>query len=200
MDLPTPEKIKPLESSRLPDSIIVTSASSIKVETIKEVLRALFPDRNFDVVGVKAKSTVNEQPVGDETELGARNRIVDAEHIVQDLNTPHAFISIENGIFKINEDEYEDKAVVVIKFPDGEIFSKISSRGVLFPKDAVKKTLEKPGGFKDHTVGYTIAEIFAERDIEVDRQDPHKTLTNSEFTRRDQITGTIKDILQEALK
>jgi non-canonical (house-cleaning) NTP pyrophosphatase len=200
MNSPESGKYTAAESLVLPDSVIVTSASLIKVETVKKVLAELFPDRQFDVVGVKAKSMVNEQPVGDETELGARNRIEDAEQIVQDTDTPHVYISVENGIFKISEDKYEDKAIVVIKFPNGKIFSKISSRGVLFPIDAIKKTMEKPGGFKDHTVGSTLAEIFTKQGIEMDKQDPHKTLTDSKFTRRDQITSTLKETLRDALK
>ena len=199
MDNNKHELIKSLENLDLPNSIIVTSASSIKVETVKKVFKRMFPDREFNIVGVKASSGVNEQPLGDETERGARNRITDAERIKKEDNfiIPSVFISIENGIFKNNDDKYEDKAVVVLKLPDGQVFSQVSSQGVVFPNDAVEKTLEKEGGFKDNTIGSTIAEIFAEKGITINKQDPHSALTNSEFTREDQITNTLENVLKK---
>jgi non-canonical (house-cleaning) NTP pyrophosphatase len=193
------EIVKMLENLELPDSVVVTSASLIKIDTIKEALAQLFPNRQFNIIGVKAKSGVNEQPVGEETELGARNRIKDAEQILNGDSVPHAFVSIENGIFKNKEGEYEDKAVAVIKFPDGRIFSQVSPPGVLFPAEAVRMTLEKEGGFKDHTVGSTIAEIFETKGVKIDKQDPHSALTSNEFTRKEQIISAVEEALLSAV-
>lgn len=198
-EVPKIELIKALESLNLPDDIVVTSASAIKVDTVKKVLKDLFPNRHFNVLGVKASSEINEQPVGiEETELGAKNRITSAEKLAEKSNEPRAFVSVENGIFKINNTQYEDKAVVVIKFPDGQIISSISPRGVIFPAEAVETTLKKEGGFKDHTVGSTIAEMFANRGIEINKQDPHSALTNNEFTREDQMISAIEETLKKA--
>jgi len=193
------ELIKALEALALPKSIIVTSASLIKVDTVKKVMGVLFPNREFDITGVKAKSGINEQPVGEETELGAKNRISDAEQITG-FDEPHVFISVENGIFPTNNNEYEDKAVIVIKLPDGRTFSEISAQGVIFPVEAIEATKEKVGGFKDNTVGGTIAEIFDKRGIKIDKQDPHSALTNNTITRRDQITNTIEDVFRKIIK
>jgi len=192
------ELMKTLENLNLPNSIIVTSASAIKVETVKKVFKTLFPDREFDVVGVKTKSGVNEQPVGEETELGANNRIADAENIVGLNEVPHAFVSIENGIFKISNNRYEDKAVVTIKLPNGQTFSETSTRGVEFPEEVVQATLQKEGGFAKNTVGSTIAEEFAGKGVTINKQDPHSALTNGEFSREDQIISTLEEVLKKA--
>jgi non-canonical (house-cleaning) NTP pyrophosphatase len=155
------ELIKVLEGLNLPNSIIVTSASAIKIEIVKKAMKILFPKQEFNIVGVKAVSGVNEQPVGkDETELGANNRIASAEGLVEKSTEPRAFISVENGIFKITDKQYEDRAVVVIKLPDGQVYSATSPRGVIFPIEAVEVTRSKIGGFKNNTVGSTIAEMF----------------------------------------
>ncbi|MFA5934539.1 MAG: DUF84 family protein [Candidatus Paceibacterota bacterium] len=198
MDQNKQELIKKIEHLNLPDYIIITSASSIKVETVKKTFKQLFPNREFNIIGVKANSSINEQPVGDETKQGALNRIIDAERIKKEEGyiTPSTFISIENGIFKTNDGKYEDKAVVVIKLSNGQIFSEISSRGVIFPTEAVEATIRKEGGFKDHTVGSTIAEIFAEKGIIINKQDPHSALTSGEFSREDQITSTIEELFE----
>jgi non-canonical (house-cleaning) NTP pyrophosphatase len=195
------EQLKSLEGLELPKDIVVTSASAIKVDTVKKVIAQIFPNKEFNIVGVKASSGINEQPLGEvETALGARNRIASAESLVEPSQSPRAFISVENGIFKINDSEYEDKAMVVIKLPDGKVYSATSPRGVIFPVEAVKATLEKEGGFKDHTVGSTLAEIYAAKGIPLNKQDPHTTLTNGEFTREAQMISAIEEALISAAK
>jgi len=191
------ELTKALERLNLPDNIVVTSASAIKVDTVKKALKGLFPKREFIVTGVKASSDVSEQPVGEEAEVGAKNRIVDAERIEGDTSTSRAFISIENGIFKTDA-QYEDRAVVVIKLPDGRIVSEVSPRGVPFPPEAIEATLKKEGGFKNHTVGSTIAEMLEERGLKIDKQDPHSALTDGKFTREEQIISAIRKTLEKA--
>lgn len=188
---------KDLVAVNLPDCVVVTSASAIKVNTVKKFLGELFPQRHFTVVGVKAILGINEQPVGDEAEEGAFNRICSAEAIVeaQEPGIPRAYVSIENGIFEIGTGTWEDKAVAVIKLPDGRTFSAISPRGVLFPKEAVDAALAKAGGFKDNTAASIIAEIFAAKGQQIDKQDPHSVLTNGEFSREEQMMSAISAAL-----
>ncbi|MDO8514354.1 MAG: DUF84 family protein [bacterium] len=189
------------EGLQLPDSIIVTSASAIKVGTVKKVLLELFPKRNFNVVGVKAQSGINEQPVGDEAEQGARNRIQSAEGLVgTEAKGPHAFVSVESGIFDDGNGGWEDKAVAAIKLPNGRVCVSVSPRGVQFPTEAVEAARAKDGGFKENTVGSVIAEMYAARGIKIDKQDPQSALTNGEFPREQQMMSAIKGALSEAAK
>ena len=189
------------ESLQLPETIIVTSGSAIKIETVRTFLQEILPGKNFNVVGVKANSGVNEQPVGDETEQGARNRIESAESLVPDelATAPKAFVSIENGIFQMPDGTWEDKAVAVIKLPNNRIISALSSQGVVFPQEAVAGAQAKEGGFKDHTVGSVIAEMYAAEGKEIDKQDPHSALTNGAYTREQQMKDALRSVLTKAL-
>ncbi len=191
-----------LKNLSLPDYIIVTSQSAIKINAVKKFLAEFFPDKDLNVISVKAASGVNEQPVGEETELGAKNRIIDAEKILKERsdNLPALFISIENGIFKNKNGEYEDRAVAVIKFSSGEAYSSISSLRVLFPNESVEETLRKEGGFKDNTVGTTLAETLAAKGIKIDKQDPQSFLTDNRITREVQIIEALEKAFEKAVE
>ncbi len=180
------------EGLKLPQTIVVTSGSEIKIDTVRGALAELFPGRSFMVKGIKADSGVNEQPVGKEAEEGARNRI---RHAVDTLKkdeptTEGAFISVESGIFQVDDNEWEDRAVVVIELPDGRTF-RGESKGVKFPTEAVEEARSREGGFKNHTVGSIIAEQFNAKGIFADKQDPQTALTGGTFTRKQQMLGAI---------
>lgn len=196
---PAEQGFSSLEKLKLPDTIVVSSGSAIKIETVRKTLMGLFPGRTFTVLGVKAASGINEQPVGEETERGAHNRLAHAQEL---FNTEHAgtqaaYMSIENGIFEVAPGEWEDRAVVVISLPDGRTFS-ATSVGVPFPSDAVETTRALEGGFEKHTVGSVIAEQFAARGVSINKQDPQTALTNGAMTREMQMSRAIEDALLAA--
>jgi len=185
------------EGLQLPDSIIVTSASAIKINTVQKALQRFFPGRTFNVIGVKASSGINEQPVGGEAEQGARNRIESAHSMVpaELTSVEKAFVSIESGIFETPAGTWEDKAVAVIQLPSESYLSGMSPRGVEFPQEAVDTARAKEGGFGKNTVGSVIAEMYAARGITIDKQDPQSALTNGTFTREEQLISAIREAL-----
>lgn len=185
-----------LEKLNLPNTIVVASGSAIKIELVRKALQKLFPSRSFTVEGVKAPSGINEQPIGSETEQGARSRLLKAQEIFTENHTDieTAYFSIESGLFEASPGEWEDRAVVVIGLPDGRTFSSISV-GVHFPTDAVEEARQLEGGFAQHTVGSVIAKHFAEQGIEVDKQDPQTALTGGAMTREMQIMGAVEQAL-----
>ena len=188
------------EGLQLPDSIIVTSASAIKIKTVQKALQKFLPCRQFNVIGVKASSGINEQPVGNETEQGARNRIESARGLIPSelSSTQKAFLSIESGIFPTEQGTLEDKAVAVIQLPDETSFVGTSPRGVEFPQEAVEAARAKEGGFEKNTVGSVIAEMYAAKGITIDKQDPQSALTNGTFTREEQMISAIREALLRA--
>lgn len=188
------------EGLELPDSIIVTSASAIKINTVQKALQRFFPGRTFNVIGVKASSGINEQPVGNEAEQGARNRIESAHSIVpvELTSVEKAFVSIESGIFETPAGAWEDKAVAVIQLPNESAFSGISPRGVEFPVEAVNAARAKEGGFEKNTVGSVIAEMYAAQGVTIDKQDPQSALTGGSFTREEQMISAIREALLRA--
>ena len=189
-----------LEKLRLPETIVVTSGSAIKITAVEKALQQLFPNRAFVVKGIKAASGINEQPVGEETEQGARNRIEDAKNIFSkdEPHTEAVFVSIENGIFQ-NGDAWDDRAVAVIALPDGASFGSVSE-GVRFPAEDVREAMAREGGFEKHTVGSVIADRFAAEGVAIDKQDPQSALTKGAFTREQQIIGAIADAFVKAAK
>jgi len=186
-----------IERLDLPNHIVVTSTSAIKTGAVKKILSELFPTRNFEIIGVKADSGISEQPVNEETEQGAKNRIRSAESLstISKLQKGSAFVSIENGIFSNENGEWEDKAVAVIKLPEGKMSSALSPKGVLFPVEAIEATRAKEGGFQKNTVGSVIAEMYATRGIQIDKQDPHSALTEGNFTREEQMISAVREAL-----
>lgn len=188
-----------VSSTILPKKIVVTSKSNIKVEAVGKALSEIFHDKEFEVVGVKAKSGVNEQPVDDETEIGALNRITSAEEILIEQYgdiSETAVISIENGIFKGENGKWEDKAVVAMKLPNGNIYKAVS-QGVAFPREAVEATKQKDGGFAEHTVGETLSQQYAEQGIIIDKQDPQSFLTKGKLSRDIQMNSVIKQVVKQ---
>ncbi len=194
------ERLKELS---LPESIIITSGSAIKIGAVKKLLAEIFPEKTFLVEGVKASSDVDEQPVRDMTERGALNRIRNAKDIVAadtesfPPDSPRMFISIENGIFGNSLTGWRDRAVVVIKIGN-ETFMSLSKLNVRYPDEYVKETQALEGGFEKNTVGSVLARRYAEKGIPMNPQDPHTTLTTNTkhpFTREDQILEALTDAL-----
>ncbi len=193
--------VEPLEADRrtfeklqLPKNIVVTSGSAIKINAVQKALNMFFVHNTFMVTGVKVDSGVNEQPVGGETETGARTRVANARGLQSaEEQNGSAVLSIENGIFSVG-DGWEDRAVAVLTLPGGKTFS-FTSSGVSLPNDAVDEARKKEGGFVHHTVGSVIAEKYGG-----DKQDPHTTLTNGAFTREQQLIEAIRGVFLEAAR
>ncbi len=93
--------------------IIVGSQSQVKIDAVNNALKKLGIDA--EVVGVKAKSDVAEQPIDDETLQGARNRAQHARQLVADGDL---YLAIENGVYT-EGDRFVDKAVVMAIAKDG---------------------------------------------------------------------------------
>lgn len=100
----TPEDLQLIDALQIPEAIRVPSTSAIKTETVEDVLRIVQPGKVFTVIGEKASSDTNEQPVGQQAIDGAvnrtRNGITRREEIVPGDLARSAWITIENGIFR----------------------------------------------------------------------------------------------------
>lgn len=191
----------------LPRDIIVTSTSEIKISTVTDTLEQYFPGSDFAIEGVKVPSGVGEQPIGQETIDGALNRLARAMELGDDAI--RAYISIENGLFKIAERpeglnlsttfdpsaDYEDRAVVAISLPDRLTFVHMSppEDAVPFPTEAVRVAHDAPGGFRVHTAGsalYALGRVH-------DKQNPHIDLTQGRLSRQTQMGHTLLDALAQ---
>ncbi len=142
--------------------IVLASTSEIK----RLACVAAFP--NAQIVMAMVRSGVAEQPMGDETLRGARNRLGNARVITPDADL---YVSIENGIF-IDADAYVDRAVVLLQ--DRQRRETVFySEGVAFPAAAVE--IAQARGFQFHTVGA----VLAEQGVIKHAADPHRCLSGT---------------------
>jgi len=154
-------------------NIALGSTSQHKIEAVKQACQQL--GLMASVVGVKAASGQNEQPVGlNETYQGALSRAQGAK-----TQNPEAIaIGIESGIFITENKENPltiDFAVIVVLTPDNRCIV-ATTPGVVFPEDCV--AIAKERGFATATTGSVIAEKLGG-----DPTDPHSTLTNGVVSR-----------------
>ena len=164
--------------------VLVASTADVKVSAVANAL-------GVKAVGVDVSgpSMVKEQPMGlEETVRGAKNRI--GIVIEQAKDGDDAAIAIENGIVRMLHDYAEsqetwiDIAVVVVRDLATGAESVSTSMGVRLPTEAIGRWVE------DGEEG-TIGEILAE-DHGCDKHDPHRMLTNEQFSH--------KALLEEAIK
>ncbi|NEV93351.1 non-canonical purine NTP phosphatase [Psychroflexus sp. YR1-1] len=112
--------------------VIIASKNPVKIKAAKQGLEQMFPDQEFECVGVSVPSNVSDQPMSDEeTFLGAKNRADNASGSDKDADF---HIGIEGGIAQINN-EMQAFAWVVIK--SGEQYGKSRTGTFFLPKQVV---------------------------------------------------------------
>ena len=166
--------------------IIVGSQSQVKLDAVTQALAATGIEA--EIVGVKAKSNVAEQPMDNETLDGARNRANHARQLAPDGDL---YIAIENGIFTEPDGRYVDKAVVMAIAKDG-METVALSEGVEFPKAAVEEARQR--GFATTTAG----QVMAEQGVVAKHDDPHFSLIGK--SRATILTETVSELLSKKLK
>ena len=187
------EDVRRLEALHIPPEIRVPSTSAIKIDTVIDVLRIVQPGREFNVVGVKVPSGVDEQPLGQTTIDGALNRLHNGQAAREKINPGEAqrvaWFSVENGLFRKGAEagqadleavfdpdaDYEDRAVAAICLPGRAVVVEISpaSEAVTFPRGSLHAAAEAEGGLQENTAGAKLAEMG----LASDKQNPHKELT-----------------------
>ncbi len=160
----------------------LTSENNLKLNAV--ITAYSFINEPFKVVGYSADSGVGEQPVNEQTLLGARNRIADVKSRVEGLDR---IISIENGIFQENG-EWLDKAVVVIYDLNHNKEFIDYSDSVIFPGVYVEKARQI--GFDEITVG----KVMADDGFVANAKDPH--LSISGISRQVYLEKTVKDLVE----
>lgn len=81
--------------------VLVGSRNPVKIEAVKEAFSKYFDD--VEVIGIKVGSRVSNQPIGDETFEGAKNRSLELKRINEEKNLgAKFFVGIEGGIIKLH--------------------------------------------------------------------------------------------------
>lgn len=90
--------------------IIVASQNPVKIQVAQNAFSKVFPDIALEVIGVKSDSGVPDQPMNDETRIGAHNRL---DFIVQNYGDADYYISQEGGLYTEGDRIYNRAWIVV---------------------------------------------------------------------------------------
>ncbi|MBR9678166.1 MAG: DUF84 family protein [Nanoarchaeota archaeon] len=161
----------------------VTSQNKLKLEAVKRAYSFMTPLP--EITGYSAESGIGEQPVNEQTFIGARNRINDVYGRAGELDR---IISVENGIFR-EDNEWVDRAVIVIYVPHLKKSYEGVSEGVIFPDEYVEET--RRIGFDKITVG----KVMADAGYVTDAKDPHKSISGT--SRRVYLEKTLQDLVEK---
>ncbi|EKE01426.1 MAG: protein of unknown function DUF84 [uncultured bacterium] len=141
--------------------IAVGTNNQGKIEAVKIALANYQNFANADIVGIKAESLVSSQPIGlDEIISGAKNR---SKHAKEDSGADLG-IGLESGIFLVpyTKSDYMDTTACAIY--DGKDFHLGLSSCFEYPKQMIKKIIEK---------GKEISEIALELGFSEDKKFHH---------------------------
>lgn len=109
--------------------VIVASENPVKVAVAQRAFAAVYPGEAFEFIAVKSVSGVPDQPMNEETEQGALNRL----EFIKTAHTDADFwISQEGGIYEENEKFY-NRAWIVVADRDGHV-GKSSTASFYLPK------------------------------------------------------------------
>lgn len=161
----------------------VTSTNPLKLAAVKRAYQTigLLPT----LTGYVTHSRVGEQPIGDLTLKGARNRLNSILEIPSSLD---AIISIENGIY-LEHDTWIDRAVLLHVDTHTRKEHIGYSQGVQFPTACVIKA--QTMGFAHITVG----RIMYLESLIKNPQDPHFELSGK--SREEYLYEALVALLQE---
>ena len=160
--------------------VYMSTESALKHAAAERAMeRAGIPVR---IEGVKVDSGVNEQPMTlDETFEGASNR---QDNLRKLGSVADYLITVESGLYKVNEMNGTYGCTVVIVEPAGEKPRVGFDLDVAFPQEWLDKV---PSVYAD--MGVLVQEEYG-----ADEKDPITYLTNGKLTRRNVIERAIYDI------
>lgn len=195
--------------------VLVASTSKQKLNAVRRAFERA--NINAEIIGKKAPSEINEQPIGyEETKLGALNRAKNAVVRLQreDNRKPDIVFGIESGL--LHEDELGDEQVYgvirngdlidvgIILMADMQNVPDVDNikdyiveertEGVVFPGEYI--SVAQQIGFDTTTVG----SIIKRNHPEVDDTDPQIFLTNGEASRADLLEKAVFQLLERYLQ
>jgi inosine/xanthosine triphosphatase len=90
--------------------VIIASMNPVKIEVARRSFAAVFPDGQFEFIGIQSESGVPDQPMEEETRQGAENRL----HYIKEHQPDADFwISQEGGLRREKDRMYEQACIMV---------------------------------------------------------------------------------------
>ena len=156
--------------------ILVGSKNPVKIESVNEAFLNYFPHR--EVRGIEVNSGVPEQPVNDDTFLGAKNR-ADALFLLNKTSGLGAdfMVGIEGGIMKICDNWFSFGCICIINkdgksafgtsshFPLPEQIINELLKGIELGKVIDNLTNQQNSKQKTGAIGFLTKNIITRRDL-----------------------------------
>lgn len=113
--------------------IVVASKNPVKISAVTEGFKKMFPQEQFEFVGVSVPSGVATQPFSDaETFLGAQNR---AQNALAEIIDAEFYVGIEGGV---EEKENEIEAFAWVYIQSGAKAGKARTSTFFLPQKVVE--------------------------------------------------------------
>lgn len=91
--------------------VAVGSQNPIKIQATKEAFEKIFPETEWEIIGIEVDSEISNQPMSDtESIKGARNR---ARKAMRELKSDYG-VGLEGGLQQIGENWFDSGWIVVI--------------------------------------------------------------------------------------
>jgi inosine/xanthosine triphosphatase len=91
--------------------VAVGSKNPVKIAATKEAFKKLFPEEQWEVIGIEVASGVPDQPMSDEESIsGARNRAIKS---MKELDTDYG-VGLEGGLQEISGHWFDNGWIVVV--------------------------------------------------------------------------------------
>lgn len=145
--------------------IVLASESAVKVRAVEKTIKRL--GLVAQLIPVKAKSGVSEQPFGQETLEGAKNRLANARKLYPGADY---YLAIESGLFQFGDDRWCDVAMVVLRSEDD--YHIFQSEPVRFPTEAVEECRRRGDP-------WTVGKVLVEMGYATQHDDPHRDLVGT---------------------
>lgn len=120
--------------------VIIASENPVKIKVAEKAFASVYPDEEFEFVAIKSDSGVSDQPIGEETRLGASNRL---SFIKDKFPDADFWISQEGGLFE-DRGRLSNRAWITVCDKDG-CTTEASTSNFYLPKKVeqyVKEGLE----------------------------------------------------------
>lgn len=149
---------KKTKTAAVTANVVVASTSTVKVSATQRAIDSVIKPSNQKlqragatiilgnkVVPQATKSLVPEQPFGNQTYIGAKNRLNEAVSLLTAQTKDHSVLAIENGIFyDAITNIWYDQAIVLLRTPDGNVHQSKSAR-VPVPDQYMKEWFDTRG-------------------------------------------------------
>jgi len=112
--------------------VIVASENPVKIKVAEKSFKAVFPEEEFEFIGIKSDSGVPDQPMGEETRMGAENRL---KFIRGKYPEADFWMSQEGGAFPEGDNIY-NRAWIMVSDKEGFV-GESSTAHLYLPKGIV---------------------------------------------------------------